>query len=162
MQQTTTSTPEFKDLIPFTTWRGGSGNPKVPSEISYSKGLNTDDMLVLHWTKLELEARRPVTELEALRNALNGLRLLQHFRSADNPELTHDIPRHLSKTPTDIVKDFLLTVAREYYAHMKKTPAAKALVKGPGEIPLDIVITHPAVSCPCIWLHVTIMSSVLN
>jgi len=152
MQQKTTSTPKFSDVKPFVGWRDGAGNPKVPSEISYSKGSTSSGAAqhkrVLHWTKLELEARRPVAELEALRDALDGLRLLQRFRSADDPELTHEVPRHLSKTPKDIVRDFLLTVAREYYVHMQKGLTANALAKGPGGVSLDIIITHPAVSCP--------------
>lgn len=158
MQQRSTAAPEFKHVELFTSWRDSSGNPKVPSEISYSKGTRTSSQnghgseqhkLVLHWTKLELETRRPVTELETLQEALSGMGLLKRFRSTADPELGHETPRHLSKSPTDVVKDFLWTVSRQYYTHMKKPPTSTALSQG--GVPLDIVLTHPAVRCPFVY-----------
>jgi hypothetical protein len=151
MQQQMLREPQFKDLHLFTQWRGGSGNPKIPSEISYSKGTKDgnqkgDDAerhnIMLHWTKLELETRRPATELEALSEAVQGLKLIKRLRKATDSGLNHETPRHLTKSPSDIVKDFLLTVSRQYYLHMKGQSAA--LTKG--QIPLDMALTHPAVS----------------
>ncbi|KAM5344569.1 hypothetical protein ACJ41O_013104 [Fusarium nematophilum] len=147
IQQQTTCGPQFKDLEVFTEWQGGSSNPKVPSEISYSKVVtNQSDKdaerhkLVLHWTKLELETRRAATELEALLEAVQGLSLIKRLREVTDAEINHEAPRHLTKSPSDIVKDFLLTVARQYYLHMKEQSTA---LTG-GEIPLDIALTHPA------------------
>ena len=150
MQQTVQEKPQFRDLQVFTNWSGGGGNPKCPSEHSYSKGSTEGSSagggaeqhkIVLHWTKLELEARRPVSELEALREIVKGLDLIKNFRGAtDDPELTHQTPRHLTKSPADIVKDFLLTVSRQCY--LLKQPFGNLAA---GSIPLDVVLTHPAV-----------------
>ncbi|RSM12109.1 hypothetical protein CEP52_002587 [Fusarium oligoseptatum] len=149
MQQKSLSEPDFNDLEVFTGWSGGSGNPKIPSEISYSKATNRSSQqgkeaerhrLVLHWTKLELETRRPATELEALLEAVQGLNLVKRLREVDDAEINHEAPTHLTKSPSDIVKDFLLKIARQYYLHMKEK--SSALIAG--EIPLDIALTHPA------------------
>ena len=151
MQQKTLSEPDFNDLEVFTGWSGGSGNPKIPSEISYSKGTNRSRQpgkdaerhkLVLHWTKLELETRRPATELEALLEAVQGLSLVKRLREVADADINHEAPTHLTKSPSDIVKDFLLKIARQYYLHMKGQ--SSALIGG--QIPLDVALTHPAVS----------------
>ncbi|KAM6530471.1 hypothetical protein FALCPG4_008599 [Fusarium falciforme] len=149
MQQKTISEPDFNDLKVFTGWSGGSGNPKVPSEISYSKATNRSHQqgkdaerhkLVLHWTKLELETRRPATELEALLEAVQGLSLVKRLREVADADINHEAPTHLTKSPSDIVKDFLLKISRQYYLHMKGQ--SSALIGG--QIPLDVALTHPA------------------
>ncbi|KAI8665736.1 hypothetical protein NCS56_01010700 [Fusarium sp. Ph1] len=149
MQQKTLSEPDFNDLEVFTGWSGGSGNPKIPSEISYSKATNRSRQpgkdaerhkLVLHWTKLELETRRPATELEALLEAVQGLSLVKRLREVADADINHEAPTHLTKSPSDIVKDFLLKIARQYYLHMKGQ--SSALIGG--QIPLDVALTHPA------------------
>ncbi|KAL2679377.1 hypothetical protein Neosp_010151 [[Neocosmospora] mangrovei] len=132
-----------------TGWSGGSGNPKLPSEISYSKATNRSRQpgkdaerhkLVLHWTKLELETRRPAAELEALLEAVQGLSLVKRLREVADADINHEAPTHLTKSPSDIVKDFLLKIARQYYLHMKGQ--SSALIGG--QIPLDVALTHPA------------------
>ncbi|KAJ4168422.1 hypothetical protein NW754_010333 [Fusarium falciforme] len=149
MQQKTISEPDFNDLEVFTGWSGGSGNPKVPSEISYSKATNRSHQqgkdaerhkLMLHWTKLEFETRRPATELEALLEAVQGLSLVKRLREVADADINHEAPTHLTKSPSDIVKDFLLKIARQYYLHMKGQ--SSALIGG--QIPLDVALTHPA------------------
>ncbi len=140
------------DVEVFTSWPDGGENRKVPSAISYSPpsqgckqwGNSIDqDSRVLQWTKLELPPREPLAELTALLETLNGLELVQLLRNNDNAAVDLDIPRHITKSPFDIVKDFLSRIAREFFLYMRGK--SESVLRN---VPLDIVLTHPAVRRP--------------
>lgn len=97
----------------------------------------------MRWTKLELEPRTTVRELEVLRELVKGLDLVNELRANENAAYTNDIPRHISKSSEDVVRDYLCKVSREWYQFIS-TQGRHTL----GNVPLDIVITHPAVRFP--------------
>jgi hypothetical protein len=97
----------------------------------------------MRWTKLELEPRTTVRELEVLRELVNGLDLINELRADKNAANTNNIPRHISKDAGDIVRDYLSKVAREWYLYMKGLGRYTL-----DTVPLDIIITHPAVRLP--------------
>jgi hypothetical protein len=129
----------------------GKNAQKVPSTYSYSKTSSekrckqwgysiSDDAQVMQWTKLELEPRTTVRELEALRELVRGLDLLKELRANENAANTNDIPRHISRDAGDIIRDYLGNVAKEWYQYMRSQGQHTL-----SSVPLDIVITHPAV-----------------
>jgi hypothetical protein len=144
--------PQFSDLILFRDWPTRIES-KVPSEVSYS--LVTAEAAgeckqwgfsiysrskVLRWTKLELvKGRLPLEELEALHELVDGLAEVTklHTEGAE----TADIPRHLSKSAEDIIEFYLGHVAREWQDWVLRE--MKVVLD---EVPVDIVVTHPAVS----------------
>jgi hypothetical protein len=97
----------------------------------------------MRWTKLELEPRTTTRELDVLRELVRGLDLIKNLQSDDNAAFTNDIPRHLAKDAEDIVMDYLGEVAREWYAYMKSQGRHTL-----DTVPLDIIVTHPAVCLP--------------
>lgn len=128
--------------------------PKVPSTYSYSKASTAgeyrqwgysicDDSDVVQWTKLELEPRTTFRELEVLRELVKGLDLLNDLRASKDAAIKNDVPRFLPKESCDIVRDYLGKVAREWYSYMSDQPIS--VLKS---VPIDIVLTHPAVNSP--------------
>ena len=132
---------------------------RVPSQFSYSNTKNgcqqwgwsiDDDSNVLRWTKLDLEPRSPVGELEVLSHLMKGLDLVRELRANKNAAITNDIPRHIARSSEDVVQDYLGRVAREWYMHMKgKT------IHTLQRVPIDLVITHPAVRYPLLSMLLT-------
>ena len=127
---------------------------KVPSAYSYSKTSGTgecrqwgysisDDSDVMQWTKLELEPRTTVRELEVLRELVKGLDLLKELRANKDAAVKNDIPRHLPKDAGDVVREYLGKVVREWYEHMKAL--GRHILD---QVPIDVVLTHPAVNMP--------------
>lgn len=122
---------------------------KVPSEISYSPspkgcrqwGYDIDDnSRVLKWTKLELEETRSRSaELRTLAETLWGMQLLD---LSEDAVIRNDIPRHLAKEPEDIVKDYLDNIAEQTLEEICTQVGRRVA----DNIPIDMVITHPAVS----------------
>ena len=122
---------------------------KVPSEISYSPspkgckqwGYDIDDnSRVLKWTKLELqETTNRFAELRTLAETLLGLQLLDLSEEA---VIRNDIPRHLAKEPEDIVRDYLSEIAEQTLEEICTQVGRRVA----DNIPIDMVITHPAVS----------------
>ncbi|KAK3311887.1 hypothetical protein B0H66DRAFT_486708 [Apodospora peruviana] len=151
MHQTMERQPSFpNDIHIFDKWTGGGEAGKIPSAISYSKtprgckqwgnDIDEQDSNVLLWTKLELQPQKPLKELESLKEALNGLRLIEALREDDNAGVKSDIPLHIIKSPHEVVQDFLQNIAREYYLYMR---SRNEFVIHRGNVPVDIVITHP-------------------
>jgi hypothetical protein len=97
----------------------------------------------MRWTKLELEPRTTVKELDVLRDLMQGLDLINELRTNENAANTNEIPRHLARDSGDIVMDYLSEIAREWYRFIQ-SQALNVL----NNVPIDIVITHPAVGCP--------------
>lgn len=139
------------DLRSFRNWPGKDAE-KVPSSYSYSKtsrqarkkqwGYSIDDQSrVLRWTKLELEPRETKKELEELRELVQGLNLVKKLKENRDTGKVDEIPRHISKDAIEIIRDYLSKIARAWRDHMTSRSASVLT-----EVPLDIVITHPAVS----------------
>jgi hypothetical protein len=153
----------LNDVTVFRNWPEANAK-KVPSEYSYSKtsvekrcrqwGYSIDDeSQVMRWTKLELEPRTTVRELEVLRELVKGLDLVNELRANENAANTNDIPRHISRDAGDIVRDYLLEVAREWYLYIKSQSRHTL-----DTVPLDIVVTHPAVrSLSAVFLNTLIL-----
>jgi hypothetical protein len=153
-------------LTVFRDWPGRAGGAglkvtveRVPSQFSYSNTKNgcqqwgwsiDDDSNVLRWTKLDLEPRSPVGELDVLRHLMKGLDLVRELRANKNAAITNDIPRHIARSSEDVVQDYLGRVAREWYIHMKGE-TIHALQR----VPVDLVITHPAVRYPLLSMLLT-------
>jgi hypothetical protein len=140
----------LNDLTVFRDWPRVNAS-RVPSAYSYSRrspktrsrqwGYSIDDgSHVMRRTKLELEPRTTVKELETLRELMNGLDLINELRSNKNAAITNDIPRHICKNPADIVRDYLCKVAKEWYLHIRGLGTCIL-----DAVPLDIVVTHPTV-----------------
>ncbi len=152
VQETTDRETTAKDIEVFTSWPEGGSGRKAPSAFSYSPtsaarackqwGNSIDEhSRVLQWTKLELHPREPAEELTGLLNTVNGLELVKLLRQNKNAAVELDIPRHITKSPADVVQDYLTKVANEFYRAMRgKSPSALR------SVPLDLVLTHPAVS----------------
>lgn len=154
-----TTNPDIVNV--FLDWPNGRGAakgkkrvPKVPSAYSYSKTPATgqyrqwgysisDDSNVMQWTKLELEPRTIVRELEVLRDLLKGLDLLKELRTNEDAAIKNDVPRYLPKDAGDVVREYLGKVAREWYEHMRAQ--GRYILDN---VPIDIVLTHPAVNFP--------------
>jgi len=143
----------IEDLTVFDKWPGQGGEVqrfKVPSKLSYSEthsgqrqwGYSIDKKsTILGWTKLELMPQSPGKELTLLRNLLEGLILLKKFQQSD--ELDSEMPKHLVKNASEVIRDYLDKVAKEWYGHMTGTGASTLR-----NIDLDIVVTHPIVRLP--------------
>lgn len=97
----------------------------------------------MQWTKLELEPRTIVRELEVLRDLLKGLDLLKELRTNEDAAIKNDVPRYLPKDAGDVVREYLGKVAREWYEHMRAQ--GRYILDN---VPIDIVLTHPAVNFP--------------
>ncbi|KAI9769806.1 MAG: hypothetical protein M1840_003800 [Geoglossum simile] len=133
----------------FQSWPGRNAS-KVPSTFSYSRTRGPkrckqwgydigENSLVMQWTKLELEPRTAVKELDILRDLVSGLDLINELRADEQAALVNNIPRHITKDAEGVVRDYLSKVSREWYTHIK--------VQGRfilDRVPLDIVISHPA------------------
>lgn len=148
IQKSDQDNPSLESLNVYQNWPDKQSQ-KVPSTISYSStergckqwGHSIDDgSQVMRWTKLDLEPRTAARELEVLRELMKGLELIKKFRAGGNTASTNDVPRHISKDAGDVVRDYLTKVAREWYQYMRSQGRYTL-----DNVPLDIVITHPAV-----------------
>jgi hypothetical protein len=151
MQTDGRQTLSLSDLHLFQNWPG-SNAPKVPSLLSYTRSPINDpsqqwgfsiaaESKVMQWTKLELPPRTTIRELHVLRELVKGLNLVNGLQANDDAEDSCEIPRHLSKDSGDIVMDYLCKVSEEWYLHMRGL--GKHILDS---VPLEIVLTHPAVS----------------
>ncbi|KAH0537284.1 hypothetical protein FGG08_005909 [Glutinoglossum americanum] len=122
IQTTGQDSPSVSDVKVFKIWPERDAQ-KVPSAYSYSKTLRRrkqwgysidDESQVMRWTKLQLEPRTTVKELDILRELVKGLDLVNELQANEDAAITNDIPRHISKDAGDVVRDFLGKVSREW------------------------------------------------
>ena len=136
------------DIKVIQSWKKHSAE-KVPSDYSYSPSLIhacdqwgydiDDNSRVLKWTKLALEESNNRTlELENLTKLLYEMRVVD---LNDETVINNKIPRHLAKEPEDIVVDYLENVAEKTLDEISSQVGRHV----PDNIPVDIVVTHPAV-----------------
>lgn len=131
------------------SWPPNQTSDKVPSQHSYSNtpkgcqqwGYDIDDnSLVLKRTKIQLEeVRSRHSELRTLSEMLYQLRLLDLSQATVRKK---GIPKHLAKEPEDIVKDYLDQIAERTLREITDRVGRHV----PSKIPIDMVVTHPAVS----------------
>jgi hypothetical protein len=152
------SVPSLSDLNIFKLWPEKE-TPKVPSDYSYSETINgkkqwghdiDDDSLVVQWTKMNIEVRNPEMELKVLGDLVKGLDQMKSFQQTGIA-----MPQHLARNASDVVRDYLIKVVREWYLWMRSQPGVRQHILT--SIPLDLVITHPAVSRR--WFTVSKISS---
>jgi len=117
----------------------------VPSKFTYSANQGEkwgygigDNAYVIQRTKLELEHPKRELALDRLRRTLLEAQLLDF---GTQNVLRSQLPRHLIKTSSDVVTDYLTNVAR-WVRRDIESKKDKAL---PTQFPIDFVITHPAV-----------------
>ena len=122
---------------------------KVPSLITYSPNKGTmwgygigEGAYVLRWTKLQLEPPTRDEALERLKHTLEETRLLAFDVNGGREPAS--IPYHLTCSTERIVTDYLHHVAEAVEKDIigKQENGALALE----ECPIDLIITHPAVS----------------
>jgi molecular chaperone DnaK (HSP70) len=137
------------ELRVMTEWPGQTGQ-KVPSLVSYSRTPNAreqygndidDQSEVVSWTKLDLDPQNVTNHLKLLEDTTRGLKLVPALYRKEKPVMERDIPFHIAKDTTEIVQHFLEKVVRAWKVQIQES-ADGAL----GHIPIDIVVTHPAVS----------------
>ena len=124
---------------------------KVPSAYSYSPSTSArrrkqwghdidDESEVMRWTKLQLQPRTPTEEIRLLQDLTSGLQLVRQMQADGQAMIQNRVPRHLSRTAREVVRDYLDEVARQWRTHM--TTGSRVVFES---VPLDIVVTHPAV-----------------
>lgn len=133
-------------IIDVVSWAKG-GHPKVPSEIAYapSAAYNAQwgydigaGVFKLCRTKLELEQQDRLEELDLILKALDGMKNLD----IDHIVKSKGLPAYPTKTPTDIITDYL-SMVREHIITEDLIPALGAVFE---RDPIDLVLT-----CPTIW-----------
>ena len=154
--------PSLDSVNLYQTWPE-KASQKVPSAISYSNtergrrqwGHSIDDgSQVMRWTKLDIDSRTTVRELEVLRELMKGLELVKKLHANGNTANTNEVPRHITKDSGDVVRDYLTKVAREWYQYMRSQGRYTL-----DRVPLDIVITPPAV---CYLFPVCLKAQILT
>ncbi|KAF2473741.1 uncharacterized protein BDR25DRAFT_341026 [Lindgomyces ingoldianus] len=134
------------NLNVFKKWPARSES-KVPSAISYSWSPNgcaqwgfdiDNDAKIFKWTKLELTTRDSVKELKVLLDLMNGLELIQRMGKESEEVGSEEVPDHLTKSPENVLTDYLMKLSREWYEHMHSGG-----INTLANVPLDLVITHP-------------------
>jgi hypothetical protein len=141
------------ELQVFTQWPGFSGQ-KVKSLVSYSEskthrkqfGNDIDDNSeIVKWTKLDLDPKLLNDHLKQVHSATKGLdrikSLVQSISRNGQEMLDLDIPLHITKNTTEIIEYFFEKALAAWKAHIQAR--ADGLL---GVVPIDIVVTHPAVS----------------
>ncbi|KAF2395573.1 hypothetical protein EJ06DRAFT_268430 [Trichodelitschia bisporula] len=139
------SEPTLDQVQCFSDWPERK-ETKVPSVLSYSRssgqyhqwGHSIDPAtanVALQWTKLELQGRSPLKELEKLLELTKGMRLANKLQEGS----TLDPPRHLARNDEDIIRDYLAKVARHWYRFVQSKQSH--LLEN---VPVDVVVTHPA------------------
>ncbi|KAF7556188.1 hypothetical protein G7Z17_g1667 [Cylindrodendrum hubeiense] len=140
---TTGATPTLADVNVVSNW-GPVIESKVPSLYTYTANEGEiwgydigDNAYVIRWSKLELEAPSRLHALTTLKRTIAEARQL-HFGTTN--VLQSQIPRHLIKSASDVVTDYLVQVANAVRLDIENKKGPRTL----SEFPIDVVITHPA------------------
>jgi hypothetical protein len=121
---------------------------KVPSKISYSPSLNCKQWGydidhgsdTMQWTKLDLDYKTTVDYLTQLKETVGALGLRDKLYASQEDDAEPVVPTHISLDSAEIMRDYLQRVIAAW--QKQYTAALHNLL---GEVPIDIVVTHPAV-----------------
>ncbi|KAI8635597.1 hypothetical protein F5Y19DRAFT_408383 [Xylariaceae sp. FL1651] len=140
---TTAEPSKIEDINVVMKWPGGN-EPKVPSVFTYSANSGEqwgygigDNAYVIEWTKMQLERPSRLEALDALWQTLQEAEQLDFGQRTTAGR----IPRHLTKTPSNVMTDYLTRVAAVVYQDIRNKKDEEVLKK----FPIDLVITHPAI-----------------
>ncbi|KAI1737444.1 hypothetical protein F4680DRAFT_214502 [Xylaria scruposa] len=142
---TTGKKPSLDDINVVTNWPPGEQQYKVPSELTYTGNQGEqwgygigEDAYVISWTKMNLETPSKLQAIETLQQSLESAKQLvfDSRRASQNR-----VPHHLTRTPIDILTDYLTKVAAVVCRDIKDKRDEEVLKK----FPIDLVITHPAI-----------------
>ncbi len=143
---TTGNTPRLEDINVVTNWPTGELRPKVPSLFTYTENPGEqwgygigDNAHVISWNKMKLE--KP-SRLEAIKTLLKTLEPAEQLAFDPLSASRNQVQPHLAKTPEDILGDYLVRVATVVRQDIRNKRDEAVLKK----FPIDLVITHPAVS----------------
>jgi len=137
------------EVTVMTEWQGRTSQ-KVPSLLSYSQspkhrdqcGHDIDELShVIQWFKLDLDPQKAEVQLRQLDNAIKGLKLVEALYCTDKEVIDTDIPFHIAKDSTEVVRNFI----EKLIAAWKKN-IEESFQRALGNVPVDVVVTHPAVS----------------
>jgi len=131
------------------SWPGRPGEPtqtlnKVPSVYTYSGQDGTGwgcgighDAYQIRLSKLDLQPSGILDALQSLRRTLVEAR---HLRFNQQTILDHRFPYHLTKSPVNVIEDYLHRVARCVWEDIGRKGGLQTL----GTCPMDFIITYPA------------------
>ncbi|KAK4225635.1 hypothetical protein QBC38DRAFT_482384 [Podospora fimiseda] len=137
--------PRLDDIHVVQHWPGEHGSAhKVPSVFTYSASSGQDwgygignSAYVIRWTKLRLEEPSRLDALKIFKSTLRESDKLQF-----GPHKPHtEVPRHIIRTPADVVNDYLKEVLYETRRDIERQIDPRIL----RQLPMDVIITHPAV-----------------
>ncbi|KAI5458969.1 hypothetical protein BGZ63DRAFT_269464 [Mariannaea sp. PMI_226] len=139
----TREVPTINDIKVVRDWKGHIA-VKVPSLYTYSRITGElwdakldEEAYVIREAKLNLEKPDRITALRTLKRTLLNAKALSF--NTNNVGLNSEVPRHLCKSSSDVVVDYLSEIT---------DVAAKVIgSKNPRslrEFPIDLIITHPA------------------
>jgi hypothetical protein len=144
------SEPRLGDINNINSWPSKPGEPnktlnKVPSVYTYSGQEGTGwgcgighDAYQIRLSKLDLQPSGLVDALESLRRTFMEA---GHLNFNQQTILNHQFPFHLTKSPVDVIEDYLHRVARCLWEDITRKGGRQAL----GTWPMDFIITHPAI-----------------
>ncbi|RSM16799.1 hypothetical protein CDV31_004408 [Fusarium ambrosium] len=137
-----TSPPRLRDIQVVSAWASDYIQDKVPSLYTYSPehgqrwGWDIENnMYVIRQPKLELPEPKTLDALKKLKCAVKYDRILR-----EAIENGTRLPIHVTKGPYDVIKDYLLEVAKAAHDSVEKNLPPGQLK----DFPIDIVVTHPA------------------
>ncbi|KAI0450091.1 hypothetical protein F5B21DRAFT_517692 [Xylaria acuta] len=118
---------------------------KVPSKLTYTRNQGEqwgygigEDAYIIKWTKMNLE--RP-SRLQAIKTLRQTLESAEQLAFDPRGALQAQVPHHLTKTPADILTDYLAKVAAVVRQDIKDKRDEEVIKR----LPIDLVITHPAI-----------------
>lgn len=139
-----TSPPRLRDIHVVSAWASDYIQDKVPSLYTYSPehgqrwGWDIENnMYVIRQPKLELPEPKTLDALKKLKCAVKYDRILR-----EAIENGTRLPIHVTKGPYDVTRDYLFEVAKAAHDSVEKNLPPGQLK----DFPIDIVVTHPAVS----------------
>jgi hypothetical protein len=99
----------------------------------------SEGSVVIRWIKLGLGLQDPEQELKALSRLTDDIKKLSLSRPAGNEKLKVEGRGHLSKQPAEVLYDYLDKMINRW---CQEYDGIHTLAN----VPVDVVITHPAVS----------------
>lgn len=130
-------------------WQGAV-QAKVPSKYTYTACNGTKwgygigpEAVVLKLTKLKLEPPSLSDALQELKTSLvDAHRLgMNEINNRNTVDVGDDFPHYLTKSPEQIITDYLTNVAKYVRGDIRAKKDPNTL----SEFPIDLVITHPAI-----------------